>query len=834
MRQVPCLEYKCCNSHRLAASFYYAGDLMKSKFALFLLLAVVFSLFATAQNNRLEGLKRTDGFIPYLWDAQKGELLFELSPAALDREFLYFTGMGSGVGSTELFADRSTLGERSQLCRFRRVGPKVLMIVENMSFRAPNGSPALQHSVQESFPTSVLAAMPIVSEQNGTVIVNANPLIVRDAFDLLGQIARPLRASNGVIAPADAGPDAPKWKLDADRSVVDMDHTRSFPLNTEAEALLTFTTEKPGSRLNQPEARTLSVRVHHSFVQLPEDGYEPREADPRVGYFGSEFQDFSQPYNKPLERVLINRWRLQKKNPGAALSEPVKPLVFYLDRAIPEPVRSAAREGVLWWNQAFEQAGFKNAVVVEDLPEGADPLDMRYPTIQWTNRSGRGWSVGMVEVDPRTGEILHGVVQLDSHRMRTMNNYWHVLEPPNPKGEPDPSLFAALDRADPKLTEDEAMKERLALLACHEMGHVLGLEHNFVGSTFGRGSVMDYYAPRVKIRPDGTADMHDAYMQGVGSYDKFAIEWGYSTAGKEDPAAEHQRLDAIIAKWNKQGVFWGKYEDPRWNAYDDGPDPVTWLKTVVPVRDALMKLYTPAMLRPGEPWADFASRYALIYLFHRYGLSSAVNVIGSAKVPPALVGDGNKPFEVWPPDQQREALNLLVAALDPKELRIAPEVWAALVPQDNTRMTDPERFKSAAGYVFSPQDGARAVAETVAGGLLDKRRIERLIAIHTEDANALSADEVINALVKQAVADAGDPVGEAVTFEVADRLMALAADDTAAPETQNVALNGVLAVQHAVGNANPHLANQIERFLRDPKNNTPKVKPSGAPEGPPV
>jgi len=258
------------------------------------------------------------------------------------------------------------------------------------------------------------------------------------------------------------------------------------------------------------------------------------------------------------------------------------------------------------------------------------------------------------------------------------------------------------------------------------------------------------------------------------------------------------------------------------------------LKQVMPVRDALVKLYTPSLMRKGEPWSDFASRYALIYLFHRYGLGAAVNVIGSAKVPPALVGDGNKPFEVWPVDQQREALSLLTAALDPNELRIAPEVWSALVPLENRDYADNERFKSPAGYVFSPQDGVRAVADVVVGGLLTPRRIARLIAIHTEDANALGADEVIDALVKRTASDANDPLGEVVQSSVVERLMALAADESATPETQAAAYRGVLGAQHAIGNSNPRLANEIERFLRDPKNNTPKVKPSGAPEGPPV
>jgi hypothetical protein len=683
--------------------------------------------------------------------------------------------------------------------------------------------------------------MPIESEENGTLLVNANPLVVRDAFDFVGQTGRPLKAVNGNITPVPAGPDEPKWKLDPDRSVVEMEHTRSFPLNTEAEALLTFTADKPGAKLNQPNPLTLSVREHHSFVQLPEAGYESRDADPRVGFFGSEFQDFSRPFNQSIERVLISRWRLQKKNPGAALSEPVKPIVFYLDRAIPEPIRTAAREGALWWNQAFEQAGFKNALVIEDLPVEADPLDVRYPTIQWTNRSGRGWSVGMVQVDPRTGEILHGIVQLDSHRMRTVHNYWNVTQPPSAQAEPDSGIFAELDRADPQLTEEKAMTERLALLTCHEMGHVLGLDHNFAASTFGRGSVMDYFAPRVKIRADSTIDLGDAYMQGVGSYDKFAIEWGYSTLGKEEPTAERARLDAVVERWNKQGVFWGNNDDPRWNSYDDGPDPVSWLKTVLPVRDKLMSIYTPALLRKGEPWSDFASRYALIYLFHRYALLAAVNVVGSAKIPPALVGDGNQPFEVWPSGKQGEALMLLLSSLDPKELRIAPDIWKALVPLENRDSPDAERFKSKAGYIFSPQDGARAVSEIVVGGLLAPKRVERLIAIHTEDPNAMSAEEVIDLLVKSTFTHelVNDPLGSVVASDVAERLMALADDDSATSEVQAVAMHGVYTVQHAfkagtTSGASERLAIQIERFLRDPKNNTPKPKPSGAPEGPPI
>ena len=791
--------------------------------------------------SRTAGLQKHDGFFPYYWDEKKGAILFELSPAALAREFLYFTGLGSGVGSTEVFADRSSFSSAS-LCRLRRVGAHVLVIEENTSFRAANGSADLQKSVTASFPTSVLASLPIEAEQDGTLLVNANNLLLRDAVDLISQLRRPTRAVGGALVREQSS--GANWRLDDSRSVIDLEHTAGFPLNTEVEALLTFTTDAE-SNLNQPDPHALSVREHHSFVALPAPGFEPREQDPRVGFFTNDFEDFSQPYNRPLKRYLINRWRLQKKDPGAPLSEPVKPIVFYLDRAIPEPIRSAARRGALWWNAAFEQAGFKDALRIEDLPEDADPMDVRYPTIQWTNRAGRGWSVGMVHSDPRTGEIMHGVVQLDSHRMRTANNYWEAVMPSG-RGNEEPALdtFAALDNLDPHISDEEVMLDRIALLTCHEMGHVLGLDHNFVASTYGRGSVMDYFAPRVRIRPDGSADLSDAYMQGVGSYDRFAIEWGYSQGQPgASPEQEQARLDEIVRGSIAKGIVWGNYEDPRWNSYDDGPDPVTWLKEVVPVRDALLAHYGPQMLRQGEPNSDLASRFPLVYLFHRYALGAAVNVVGSAKIPLSLAGDGQPVVSVWPAESQKQAVQLLVKSLSPSELEISPALWKELAPVEN-RDNDPERFVSSAGYLFSPPDGARAVADVVVGGLLDPQRLQRLAVIAREEPAAPAPGFVISALVTAAFSagaktpEASDLAG-VVQTEVAERLMVLAANPAATPEVQALALAGVREFQSALKTATTtpgveRLKREVGLFLQNPEQNTPKIKPSGAPAGPPV
>ncbi|HVA64020.1 MAG TPA: zinc-dependent metalloprotease [Terriglobales bacterium] len=796
---------------------------------------------ATLLCAALAASAQAPAFIPFQWNQRTGVLAFTLTPERLAQQFLRFTGLDAGVGSLSGGGDRGTVGP-SALCRFERVGNKVLVVQLNTRFRATNGSAELQHSVADSFPEAVLAALPILSENNGTLVVNANPLVLADTTGMARQLRAPLPGippSPGASRPAPAA-----WRLDPARSGFVASHSHAFPRNTETEALLTFVADN-GRASTAIAPGIITVRVHQSFVELPPAGFSPREADPRVGYFTQTFEDFSQPYNQPLVRHLIERWRLQKKDPSAALSDPVQPLTFYLDQAIPEPLRSAIRRGVLWWNQAFLQAGITNALVVKDLPLGADPNDFRYPTIQWTHREGRGWSVGQAQADPRTGEILHAVLQLDSHRGRTVHNYWDALLPTSgaslAAGVRDAGLdsFAAFDGMDPQISQQQSMVDRIALLACHEMGHVLGLQHNFLASTYNRGSVMDYFAPRVKIRPDGTVDLSDAYMQGVGSYDKAAIQWGYG------PRAQ---APAVVKQMIATGIIWGSSQDARWSSYDDGPDPVAWLQQVVPVRDALLQQYGARMLRPGQPASVLANRFALVYLFHQYGLLSALNVIGGAKIPPSLVGDGQTPVTVWPEPGQRLALRLELQALAPKELAVSPTLWKLLAPlesQDQVERT--ERFRSSSGYLFDAFDGPRAITDIVVNGLLDPARLERLETIRQESLGGhdLSATDVINALLHQAFPTpaTSNPLQGVVQTEAAEGLMDLAANPNAPPNVQSAAWAGVAALQRdlrAAAAAQPtndvviRLQGETARFVRNPRQFAPRRLPTPAPAGPPV
>ena len=398
------------------------------------LLAVVAPVSAqtTTVAERTAGLQRQDGFVPLYWDAARGRVLIEVP--AFDRDVLYYVSAASGAGSVELPFDRGIL--TTDVIHFQRSGPRVLVVAQNLRYRVVGGSAAQAENVRDSFATSVLASLPVEAEEGSRVVVDATPLFLRDAADVEGRLRR---ANQGA------------FRLDAGRSGFHAARIKSFPLNAEVETIVTFAADNPGLLVNNvtPDGRAFTLRIHHSFLRAPE-GYTPRVADPRIGVSTIAFRDYARPVNEDTEVQWITRWRLEKQDPAAAMSEPKVPIVFYLDAGIPEPTRTAMREGALWWNKAFEAAGFRNAVQVRDPTPDMDPMDIRYAWILWINRDERGFSSGGTFRDPRTGEILGSKTRMDSHRIRTIGNYWESYTPTTGGGDDDglflgdPALLEAL------------------------------------------------------------------------------------------------------------------------------------------------------------------------------------------------------------------------------------------------------------------------------------------------------------------------------------------------------------------------------------------------------
>src|SRR5215468_2657004 len=469
-------------------------------------------------SEKVAGMEKFAGYFPLYWDSRAGKLWVEIDK--WNSEFLYVESLPAGIGSNDIGLDRGQLGQ-AHIVRFERIGPKVLLIASNQGYRADSENADERRAVKDAFAESTLWGFEVGAEEGNRALVDATNFYLRDVHGVPGTLQRGQQG---------------QFRLDASRSAFYLANTKNFPRNTEVETTLTFTTEgEPGPLVRSvtPNPQSVTVREHVSFVELPPPGFKPRVNDPRAGFFGIQYMDFATPISEPIVKRFIARHRLQKKDPSASMSEPVKPIVYYVDRGAPEPVRSALIEGASWWNQAFEAAGYKNAFRVEVMPEDADPMDVRYNVIQWVHRSTRGWSYGSSVTDPRTGEIIQGRVSLGS--LRDRQDFLIAS-----------GLLAAYGKD--KTVVDKIMQQvvlaRLRQLAAHEVGHTLGLQHNFAASTTNRASVMDYPAPLVTLGADGLPDFSSAYAKGIGDWDKVAIAYGYQDfpAGTDEPAA----LDKIL------------------------------------------------------------------------------------------------------------------------------------------------------------------------------------------------------------------------------------------------------------------------------------------------
>ena len=537
----------------------------------------------------------------------------------------------------------------------------------------------------------------------------------------------------------------------------------------------------------------------------------------------------------------MTRWRLEKKDKGAALSEPIKPITYYLDRGMPEPERTAIREAALWWNHAFEEAGFRNAFVVEDLPVGATFLDARYSGIEWINRAERAWSIGEIRTDPRTGEILQGVARIDSHRRRTTSRIWQNLVPERPCDAGDSPDLAWLAAGSGFDSEQGLVLGRLQYLSAHEVGHTIGLQHNWAATTFGWGSVMDYLGPNLGVK-DGQIDFTDAYPIDIGSYDRLMIRWGYTPT--EDKAA----LDRIVREGYAHGDYYPLESDPRWAEYDWGPDPVAWLRTTQQVRRVILEHFGVDQLAPGTPVYELQQRCE-----PRLSLPPLRDPGGAAArrrhVPDQrLAGDGQAPTSWVPATKQKEALELLMVALAPENLDIPERIVAALVAEPSGTVPTRERFASDAGPVFSALSAARALASLIVNPLLDPERAARLTLASGPDALTLNVllRRVVNA-TWGAPADTSARLaglGRVSQRVVLDGLLDLAARPEASPEVRALTLTTLVRLRDrlklqkgATPEAEAHLRlaqRDVTEFLEEPELRKARIRgpvPPGRPIG---
>src|SRR6266513_2759649 len=778
--------------------------------------------------EKTAGAQKLPGYFNLYWDARQGKLWLEIDK--WNTEFLYQSGLSAGIGSNDIGLDRGQLGA-TRIVRFERSGPKVLLVQENLDYRAVSNDPDERRAVRESFAESALWGFTVAAEEKERALVDATDFFLRDAHGIPATLHRVKQGA---------------YHLDASRCAIYLTQTKNFSLNTEVAATLTFAGEEPGRWVRDvtPSPESITVREHHSFVQLPPPGYKTRAYDPRASFFGIGYMDYATPISEPIAQRFVARHRLEKKDPRAAVSEPVQPIVYYLDRGAPEPIRSALLEGARWWNQAFDAAGYKDALRVELMPEGADLMDLRYNVIQWVHRATRGWSNGAAVIDPRTGEIIKGHVTLGSLRVRQDFLIAESLLAPYEKGK----------SVSPKM--QEMALARLRQLAAHEVGHTLGLMHNYSASTVNRSSVMDYPPPYVKLAADGTPDVSSAYATGIGEWDKVSIAFGYQgfVPGTNEAAA----LSKILLDAYGRGLRYLTDQDARpagssssvAHLWDSGANAVDELNRLMQARGAALKRFGENNIREGVPLATLEDVLVPLYMLHRYQVEAASKLVGGMDYTFALRGDGQTPTQIVAPAEQRRALAAVLATLKPEVLALPEPLLKMIPPRPPDYERGREHFKIHTRPVFDALAPAEAAAQHALQFLFNPERAARLVESHTLNAENPALEEVLEAIVAATWKTPHDEgykgqIANAVDMVVLYDLMALSANERATEEVRALAsltlrdlkewldspAGGIQAIsdQAHISSA----AKQITEFQKDPKqiSVTPPAEP---PDGPPI
>lgn len=698
---------------------------------LYLLIFLPFCLFAQAKKETAKSYQelttpfdKKEGYFHFYWEETKGKIWLEIDK--LDEDFLYVNSLSAGLGSNDIGLDRGQLGD-NRIVQFQKIGPKILMVQKNLNYRAESNNPEEQASVEQAFAQSILWGFKIEKSKNGKHLVDFTPFLMQDVHGVTKRLKQKKQGN---------------FKLDKTRSAVYLPRTKNFPQNSEFEVTLTFVGDATGAWLRSvtPTSSSFSLRQHHSFVQLPDRQYQKRAFDPRSGFFPISYQDYASAIDADLTKRYIVRHRLEKKNPSAAISEALEPIIYYVDRGAPEPIKSALIEGASWWNQAFEAAGYRDAFIVKEFPAGADPMDVRYNLIQWVHRSTRGWSYGASVIDPRTGEIIKGHVSLGSLRVRQDYLIAQGLLSPFETGK----------KADPRMLE--MALARLRQLSAHEVGHTIGLAHNFAASTNNRSSVMDYPHPLVFLGPGTELDFSKSYDDKIGAWDKRTVLYGYQDFPKG--TNEKEALDEIILENIKQGLRYISDRDarpqggahPTGHLWDNGADPIEELSRLTKVRATAIEKFGMNSIPSGTPMATLENVFVPVYLMHRYQVEAVSKLIGGVLYSYAIKGDGQITNAAVSKRTQEKALQVLLNTMDPDFLAIPERIIQLIPPQAMGYYRNRELFKNRSGMTFDPMAAAEGAANNSLSFLLQPQRIARVSAQYDRNLSPFSASDYIETI----------------------------------------------------------------------------------------
>jgi hypothetical protein len=770
--------------------------------------------------EKKKDLTKFQGFFNFHYSEAEGNIYLEVDK--LDTEFLYVHSLRTGIGSNDIGLDRGQLGG-GEVVQFVKTGNKLLLIQSNMQYRANSNNELEKKSIKEAFARSVLFGFEIKETKGTTYIIDLTPFLLLDAQG----VAQNLKANKEGT-----------YKLDKDRNALWMERTKAFPKNVEFEAILTFVGEPTGRKLREvvPNANSVSVIQHHSFVALENTKYTPRAFDPRSGSYPMTYMDYSTPIWEPITKRFITRHHLEKKDPNAAVSEAKEPIIYYLDPGTPEPVRSALMEGAGWWDQAFTAIGYKDAFQVKLLPEDADPMDVRYNVIQWVHRSTRGWSYGATINDPRTGEIIKGHVSLGSLRIRQDFMIAQALLN-KPFADRDDNHQQMLDMA----------LARIRQLSAHEVGHTLGFAHNFAASTTGRVSVMDYPHPTLTLQ-NGEVDFSNAYASGIGEWDKVTVAYSYSDIPQG--VNEKDFLNSILEAGFAKGYRFISDSDaraqdgahPTAHLWDNGESASEELEALLRLREVAITNFSEDNIRTGEPFTVLEDIFVPLYFYHRYQTEAAVKLIGGIDYDYAVKGANSVVVQTLPRKAQTEALKAVLKTLETKTLAVPEDKLKLFPPRAYSYARSRESFKSKMGVAYDALGAAATASDITLGLLLNPERANRLVQQKALDSKNLGLDDLLQQLIEttymeQRGSDYETEVRRTVQYETLQYLMNLAVSTKTIVQTKGIVNETIDALAVSLAK-NPdafskQLVREIKRFREDP-DEFKVIAPPSIPDGSPI